>query len=110
VAEGVAVGGADALLERPVKDVDARVARRELVGDPPGPVRRAVVGDQEVTVDPGALELGEDRLDQRRDVLGLVVGGDADPDRSPRRGVGRQGAGAGGRGTADDATRPAARP
>src|SRR5205807_7489010 len=69
------VGGAEALLARPVEDVDEPVLGGEAVGDLTGAVGRAVVDHEHVIV--GAEHLAE-RMHHPLEVLPLVVGRQAD--------------------------------
>src|SRR5439155_24906952 len=70
------------LLCRPVADADAAVARRQLIGELARSIGRAIVHDEEVRARQGAL----DRLGDRADAGGLVVGRQDDPDTLTRRG------------------------
>ena len=75
----------------PVQHLDlARMRGGEAVGDRPGPVRRAVVDDEDPeAVGRGGGEHGAGRGDDALEVLGLVVGGQDEPwgtgHRGPRR-------------------------
>ena len=76
-----------------MSDADAFVGRGQLVGDAAGPVRRTVVDHEQH----GAGDRCEDRLGDRPDVVGLVVGRQDDPRPGPRGvlvGHGRQCSGA----------------
>ena len=91
--EPVQVGPPETLLRRPMSDADAFVGRGQLVGDAAGPVRRTVVDHEQH----GAGDRCEDRLGDRPDVVGLVVGRQDDPRPGPRGvlvGHGRQCSGA----------------
>jgi len=59
-----------------MQDRDAGVVAGQLVGQIAGPVGRAVVDDEDV----GLRHRREDRLDDRADVLALVVGRNEHPD------------------------------
>ena len=63
-----------AILRHPVQHVHPRLVRRELVGQLPGAVGRVVVHHQDLE----ARVLQQDRGDDLREVLALVVGGDDD--------------------------------
>ena len=82
VGETLQVCAAQALLCRPVADADAAVARRQLIGELARSIGRAIVDDEEVRARQGA----QDRLGDRADVGGLVVGRQDDPDTLTRRG------------------------
>ena len=71
------IGRPEALLSRPVQNLHAGVRGREPVRDVAGPVRRRVVHDQ----DPRPRgQVPQRPLDHRREVVGLVVGRDDEPD------------------------------
>ena len=73
---GVEVGPAEALLRRAMADPDPGVDGGQAVGDRAGPVRRAVVHDQERR----SWQRRQDRHADRAEVLGLVVRREDDPD------------------------------
>ena len=85
-AEAVEIGAAQALLGRPMTDTDARIGDGEPVGKVAGAIRRAVVHDEQRGLRQGVEDGGRDRAD----VVGLVVGGQDDPDGLGWGGHGRQ--------------------
>ena len=76
VPEGGHVGASQALFGPAMKDRDAGVVAGQLVGQIAGSVGRAVVDDEDI----GLRHRREDRLDDRADVLALVVGRNEHPD------------------------------
>ncbi len=73
------VGAAEAVLLAAMKDVDARIARRQRVGDGPGAVGRVVVDDQDIDGGNGREQV----CDHAFDAGGLVVGGRDDENPAP---------------------------
>jgi hypothetical protein len=60
-----------------MEDVERRIGRRDRVGELAGAVGGIVVDHEDV----GLHRLGVDALDQVREIVPLVVGGDDDEDR-----------------------------
>ena len=67
-------GRAEPELPGPMDDGDA-ILSREVVRDPSGAVRRVVVDDDELAIDSPVRIASKDRVDQIRQPLALVVGG-----------------------------------
>jgi DNA polymerase (family 10) len=78
------VGRPEAVLALPVEHVHEGKLRCEAVGDLAGPVGRGVVDDEDPGLEAVRLEDVAERADERRDVLPLVVGGQADDEAHPR--------------------------
>ena len=83
-AEPVEVRPPETLLGLPVENADARVGLGQLVGQAAGAVRRVVVDDEQRRARQGA----EDRVGDRADVFGFVIGGEDDPGAEPELRVG----------------------
>ena len=73
------VRGADPLLLAPVQHLDVLALDGEPIGELTGAVRGVVVDDEEPVIGRGGRERARRRLDDRLEVLHLVVGGQHEP-------------------------------